>query len=381
MVLSRTIAGLPGFYVSLVRRGFALVAVQSNVDVVARCFPWASVFFALMLIGCSEPGGFYVSPEFKDLGVVRASGAPIVAEFEIVNRLADPVRVTNIFPSCQCTTVGISKNPIAAGSVSILKVEAHLSKQTGEQAFSVTMETDNPSFPRKTLSFKVFVATEEEQHRSLTIGSIYPDSRIAVGVPTKAFSQGEVRAISPPDIEGQEADNNDETSGVSAVLQRNGGQHMLFLAGRAPSRVGRFTKMVNLREHFVGTSSAGDGDFELELVWNVIPRWRIDHDLYAGFITADVENPKFMVVASRTAASALNGPDKDIVKIEGNCDPPWVRLQRYECKGDRIELEFGIDRKFIAESGPHQSKLDLAISYDDGTAEVIVSKVYANVER
>ncbi|MEW4529935.1 DUF1573 domain-containing protein [Maioricimonas sp. JC845] len=111
----------------------------------------------LALCACNNddtgPGGVYVTPEFQDLGVVTSQDEAVIARFQVVDRLTSPVRITNVFPSCQCTSAVMSKNPIPAGEVAVMEARAKLTGVSGQQSFSVALETDNPSFPRRMVRF------------------------------------------------------------------------------------------------------------------------------------------------------------------------------------------------------------------------------------
>jgi hypothetical protein len=63
--------------------------------------------------------------EFKevtyDFGKIP-QGKPVYHSFELVNKSSGPIKVDNVQASCGCTTPEWSKEPIAAGSASTIKV-------------------------------------------------------------------------------------------------------------------------------------------------------------------------------------------------------------------------------------------------------------------
>ena len=162
-----------------------------------RCNAWIRstliLGVAVAFGGCSKPGGFYVVPQHKDLGVNKNGSA--IAEFEIVNGLDLPVEIKHIYPSCKCTTVELNKNPIPSGESAILRATADLTQQAGKQQFSVVFVTDNPGFPNRRVSFDALVPATGTRQRRLTIGSFYPGAKLDLELPASSFARGSVEQV------------------------------------------------------------------------------------------------------------------------------------------------------------------------------------------
>jgi hypothetical protein len=118
----------------------------------SKCYFGFSVLLILAVTatGCSQPSGFYVVPEHKDLGIITGNKRVATAKFEIFNGLSRPVEVKHIYPSCKCTKVEIVKNPIPPGESTILRATADLSQLAGKQEFSLVFITDDSEFPQAT---------------------------------------------------------------------------------------------------------------------------------------------------------------------------------------------------------------------------------------
>ena len=81
--------------------------------------------------------------------------------FKFKNTGSNPLRVTNVKPSCGCTTPEWSKEDIAPGAEGFVKVEFDSAGKRGVQKKSVTVTFDNTDPKNKVLSFNCEVTGAE----------------------------------------------------------------------------------------------------------------------------------------------------------------------------------------------------------------------------
>jgi hypothetical protein len=91
-----------------------------------------SVFLlAFVFIGKAQPGVSAATDAKADMLELKETahdfgkipqGRPVTYVFEIVNTGTEPLRLENVQASCGCTTPEWTKDPIAAGAVSQIKV-------------------------------------------------------------------------------------------------------------------------------------------------------------------------------------------------------------------------------------------------------------------
>lgn len=322
-----------------------------------------------VFLGCSSQGGFYVTPEHVDLGVISGEKRVAIAEFEIVNGLDHPVKISHLFPSCQCTNVALSSNPVPAGKSVTLRAVADFSGRAGRQDFSVTFVTDSAEFPSKRVSFTAFAAAEGTREREVSLGTFYPGSRIDMPLSITAFSQGAVDQME--EISGIRGDE------LHARLGDIGGKTMLLLNGEAPTTPGVFSKRFRFRELFPEKPELGEGVVELNLTGNVVARWKVSPVLYLGFVSLRDDAVTKPLVIKRDFASSTVRDEVAAVTVTFADDA--LTLKDYSVVDDQISLhvEFRKDKRRGRETV--ESAMKIAIRYSDGNVEKYSSTIFARI--
>jgi len=85
---------------------------------------------------------------------------PVTYEFEFTNTGNEPLILTNVKPSCGCTTPDWSKEPIMPGESSVIKATYNAARG-GKFNKAITV-TSNGNSPTKILFIKGFVVTEKD---------------------------------------------------------------------------------------------------------------------------------------------------------------------------------------------------------------------------
>ncbi|MFN6944811.1 MAG: DUF1573 domain-containing protein [Cytophagaceae bacterium] len=95
-----------------------------------------------------------------DFGVIE-EGVQATYEFEFVNRGTTPITITNVRPSCGCTTPEWTKDPVAPGATGKIKASYNSQGRPGVFNKSITV-TSNASEGTQTLFIKGIVDKKEE---------------------------------------------------------------------------------------------------------------------------------------------------------------------------------------------------------------------------
>jgi uncharacterized protein DUF1573 len=333
------------------------------------CRRFTLLALAVVVCGCSKPRGFYVVPENKDLGVISSETRVAVAEFEVVNGSDRPVSITDIFPSCTCTTVTLAKNPIPSGESTILRAEAHLADRPGKQQMSVVFNTDIREFPNKRVSFEAWVPASGSRHRKIFLNSFYAEEPIHAEVPVSSFSQGVVELLKGT------SDNDEAITTHFADASR---EPTLVVAGTAPDSVGSFAKKVEFRESFPDEPSLGEGIVELELTGEVVPRWTVPRELYAGFVSLGSDGG--IVTLSIDRNFALAEKSAPVLNVSAVPKEEWLSVETKSVAKDKIELDARIDGEMLGKSGAVRSDLSLKVTYSDEKTESYSTAVCMFVE-
>lgn len=335
------------------------------------------------LSGCSQPSGFHVVPEHKDLGVADVDSRVAIAEFEVFNGLDVPVEVKNMYPSCTCSNVELLENPIPSGKSTKLRVTANLSKRPGKQDLSVVLVTDNSEFPRKLVSFTVLVPATGNSERSLSIGSFYPNSEINIAFPSSSFTQGTVEPVK--DI------NDDDSLGITTHFAKDHyGDISLVVKGTAPRAVGPFSKTLTFRESF-SEESLGEALTELKLLGNVVARWNVTPAFYGGFVSLNKDGRIISLPIERNAAipcrhcavhqAAESGLGSvDVPNVSVTFSEEWISLKTQATSSDKVELKCEIHEDKLKQLGAVQTEMELVFEYGDGYAESYSSNLYAHID-
>jgi len=72
-------------------------------------------------------------------------GKPVYHSFEVVNKSASPLKIDQVHASCGCTTPEWSKDPIAAGSSSLIKVGYNAAAEGAFEKFITVQYNGNQS--------------------------------------------------------------------------------------------------------------------------------------------------------------------------------------------------------------------------------------------
>gem|GEM_PF-6688873 len=117
--------------------------------------------------------------------------------------------------------------------------------------------------------------------------------------------------------------------------------------------------------------------FDLELVWQVRPRWQTRKAIYVGVVPKGGDMPVVKHVMRRAHTGELEEHTGEVASITARCSRPWVRLADSSVSDGQINLTFAIDRAPGDLTGPQDSELQVTVNYGDGTQELYTSRVYA----
>ena len=328
--------------------------------------------FVLLVLagGCSQTEAFFFVPEHQELGLVSDDVAYLHAEFEIVNGLRVPVEIKEIYPSCACTEVQLSKNPIPARSSAKLSVSGKPPQRAGEQEFSVLLITDNSEFRTKRITFTAFVSATETHHRRLSLGSFLPGAEIDVAVPCTAISRGSVRP----------AAEDEHVSGMSLELATpSDGENVLRIRGTAPQHVGRFGASFELIERF-GDALETEGTIELEVVGEVTALWNVPREVYAGFLSVEADRFIHVEVSRQLTLRGIN-EKRTISRILAVGTETWISFEDWVSSSEQVTLRFQIHPDKVDELGAVQASFEVVFEYGGTDAERYPTKVFAYLYR
>lgn len=328
---------------------------------------FAMSFVAVSFLGCSSgDSGFSVTPLHQDLGVVDENGTAI-GRFYLNNFLPRDVKITEISPSCKCTSVKIDSNPVPAGQSVRLVASADVKGYSGQQDFSVFVRTDSISYPHFTLSFTALVPATGKRERRFAIGNYTAGQELRYTIPVQSFAAGSIDLISTT------------SSKFSCHVTVEGPREsqVLVLSGTTPDEIGTFDCVVVFREWFPEVKALGEGQVSLMLNGTVVPRWSVPNDIYLGIISlADARGEsesKCVFERSRQDGDSM----RLVTQVKCDFDVPWVSVQDLQFSRERISLVIRASKDHFSEEGPQQANAVVRVTYDDASVEEYSSTIYA----
>ncbi len=301
------------------------------------------------------PAGVYVTPQNIDIGEVVDS-KEIVVEFEIVNTSSQVVHILQVFPSCRCTKVELSRNELEPMQKSTLVLSLSPGKQFGKQKFTVAMRTDFPSFPILSVQIEGWFRPKRiEQGIELQVGSFWPGAKVDIVLPIPIGHRGEIS--------------------IAGVTRRNctldvvqtSSLKNIQIVGNAPEMLGKFLIDLDL----VGKN----GDWEsasIVLAGNVISRWQVPPAIYLGFSESSAcRVAKTAVIPRNAVASTV-----DVASVDVAFDDDWVSLEA--SANEHKQLTFKLAGDFTAGvRGTLSTLMRIKIAYADGDREEFAVPVFA----
>ena len=114
-------------------------------------------FFALVMFAATSYGQGKITfkTEAHDFGKVE-EGGPVSYDYVFTNTGNVPVVISNVQPSCGCTTPNWTREPVMPGKTGIVTASFGTAGRTGVNNKTVTV-VSNSETPSITLSFKVEV--------------------------------------------------------------------------------------------------------------------------------------------------------------------------------------------------------------------------------
>jgi len=97
-----------------------------------------------------------------DWGNVKPKDSPLKAKVKIMNKGNEVLKITNVKPSCGCTTAPIDKDEIKPGEFATLDITFNIKDNPGIQRKSITISTNIPDNEKEILSIKCNVKTGYE---------------------------------------------------------------------------------------------------------------------------------------------------------------------------------------------------------------------------
>jgi hypothetical protein len=110
----------------------------------------------LALAGCqpAEPK-IVITPAEQDLGNVPQK--PLDATYTIQNSGSQPLKISKVSTSCDCTKATVDSTEVAPGGTTVLRVhmDPALENLYGKIRRDITVETNDPRAPKATAIFRV----------------------------------------------------------------------------------------------------------------------------------------------------------------------------------------------------------------------------------
>jgi hypothetical protein len=105
--------------------------------------------------------------ENKEIEITAQPGeGRVVGVFHFTNSGDASITITEIKPSCDCTTVDTNKRTYARGEKGEIKALVYLRGVKGPQEKSISITTDNPSLETVKLTLRINRSIEENRNSS-----------------------------------------------------------------------------------------------------------------------------------------------------------------------------------------------------------------------
>ncbi|WMJ73581.1 DUF1573 domain-containing protein [Cytophagaceae bacterium ABcell3] len=126
-----------------------------------RLFLSGAVLLLSFVTALAQDGSFKFTEEKHDFGLIE-EGVQATYEFEFVNTGSTPITISDVRPSCGCTTPEWPKEPVGPGQKGTIKASYNSQGRPGVFNKSITI-TSNSVEPTKVLFIKGIVEKKEEK--------------------------------------------------------------------------------------------------------------------------------------------------------------------------------------------------------------------------
>lgn len=347
-----------------------------------RFFGYFLVLAMACIAGCGEnPKILFVSPTHCERGVLDVGQEQLVGEFEIFNNTDTPIRVRDLYPSCSCAEVSISRNPIPANGTAKLTATANISAEAGVKKFTVFAITDNVQFPRFTVSFSGILPASGKRDENFNLGEVLAGTPIDITIPFQRVTNCDIDLADPGVVSNRRP--GDREALLNAELLGEGADKRLRVTGVAPKSEGAFSSHVMLREFFTD-QDLGETLLDLRIIGNVVPLWDVDEDLYLGFIKLDQDLVKLPmeIKLKQTALYAATGKVVETVDFAVDCD--WLSIQQDSLEirkpGQPLKFQAIVATQAVKVTGPLSCDAVIHIRYRDGQSEKYHTNINAHFQ-
>lgn len=154
-------------------------------------FFFTGVFLLINALAFAQGGKITFEKTTHDFGVIKEEGGPVSVEFKFTNTGTSPLLVSNVQPSCGCTTPGWTKEAVAPGESGIIKAEYNPLNRPGTFAKTLNV-TSNGEPSTFTLNIKGTVTPKPK-----TIKDELPDSIGNLRLQSRYVNLGKVTTEKP----------------------------------------------------------------------------------------------------------------------------------------------------------------------------------------
>ncbi|HYG39000.1 MAG TPA: DUF1573 domain-containing protein, partial [Cytophagales bacterium] len=156
-----------------------------------KLFFSTGIFLLINAMAFAQGGKITFEKTIHDFGVIKEEGGPVSVEFKFTNTGTEPLIVSNVQPSCGCTTPGWTKEPVASGQSGVIKAEYNPRNRPG--TFTKTLNVTSNGEPKTfTLTIKGTVTPKPK-----TIKDELPDSIGNIRLQSRYLNLGKVTTEKP----------------------------------------------------------------------------------------------------------------------------------------------------------------------------------------
>lgn len=148
------------------------------------------LFLASTLV-FAQGGKLTFEKSTHDFGTVKEEGGPVSVEFKFTNTGTGPILISDVQPSCGCTTPDWTKTPVAPGKSGIIKAEYNPLNRPGTFAKTLSV-TSNGEPSTLVLNIKGAVTPKAK-----TPADDYPDKIGAIRMQSRYLNFGKVTTEKP----------------------------------------------------------------------------------------------------------------------------------------------------------------------------------------
>lgn len=169
------------------------------------------IVIAFFTLGFATSNAQQVGPNISwdasthDFGDVKENGGKVTHKFTFTNTGNKPLVITNVRPSCGCTSSDYTKQPIAPGGKGYVSASFDPNRRVGKNSKSITV-TSNGTPPTTTLRFTVNVMAKpktivDEYPRTLGELRLKTNHLALMKVTTGEIKVGELEVVNTNDID------------------------------------------------------------------------------------------------------------------------------------------------------------------------------------